>query len=96
MEVCATLFPVEIGDNAPLVKMIDRDRPGVTKGASDLLSFWLLHPRGRLEKMDRPTINLLKLLPNELIANILAMLHHRDLASCSRVQLPSFLSYCYD
>ncbi|KAH9020499.1 hypothetical protein EDB85DRAFT_1896146 [Lactarius pseudohatsudake] len=35
--------------------------------------------------MDRPTRNLLKLFPNELITKTLAMLHCRDLASCTQV-----------
>jgi hypothetical protein len=30
---------------------------------------------------------LLEILPNELITNILAILHHRDLASCTQVRL---------
>ncbi|KAH8977165.1 hypothetical protein EDB86DRAFT_3093011 [Lactarius hatsudake] len=35
--------------------------------------------------LDNSTRNLLELLPNELIAKILAMLHYRDLYSCTRV-----------
>jgi hypothetical protein len=56
-------------------------------GAQDLLSFWLLHPSGRLEQMDHSTRNILEVLPNELIAHILAMLHYRDLASAMQVHL---------
>lgn len=34
---------------------------------------------------------LLEILPNELITNILAILNHRDLASCTQVRLSSIL-----
>jgi hypothetical protein len=63
-------------------------------------SFFLLqlHPSGRLEQMDGSTRNILEVLPNELIANILAMLHYQDLASTIQVHLLSFkfLSHFYD
>jgi hypothetical protein len=37
--------------------------------------------------MYNSTRNILELLPNELIANILAMLHYRDLTSSMQVHL---------
>jgi len=47
-------------------------------------------------RLDNSTRDLLRFLPNELIANILAMLHYRDLASTIQVHLPSFLSHYYN
>jgi hypothetical protein len=68
----------------------------VTKGLKTSFLFGCFISRGRLEQMDGSTRNIL-VLPNELIANILAMLHYRDLASSIQVHIPvSFPSYFYD
>ncbi|KAI9430666.1 hypothetical protein H4582DRAFT_2209614 [Lactarius indigo] len=42
-------------------------------------------PPGCQTPLDSSTRDLLELLPNELIAKILAVLHYRDLSSCTQV-----------